>query len=194
MSEVKWDPVLVKLARLSPPEFALTIRRRNQVLLRRLNLLDKYAGMDINKTADEFSEIFEISEYGCPHCEGPGFGCHECDWKAAGAPCPTRTTTQGLVMLLDTAAMPCTCIRFPSGLALSDMHDDRRSLNVVYDRDSECVEVRHSHIMTGLSRIDITELAEAKAFVQDHIDWADLECWGADYCRTIEHGITAHFT
>lgn len=163
-----WDPVLVKLARMSDPEWANTIRTRNRMLLESLNRLKPYVGMSIEDVTDDIvAEIEEDTEYGCPHCHGPNDYCDRCLWTKAGA-CGDSHTRLGSKMW-DT--VPCATVMFPSGCRLCDIWQLNPSVN--YDMHDEGVRVHG--IVNGSS------LQKCIDFVQDHIDWADHEEWGKDW-------------
>jgi hypothetical protein len=155
------DKRLIKLARISPPGFADLIMRRNRSLLEHLMLLKPYIGKGVMDIPDSVTKkAIKETHFGCPHCDG----CDQCLWSEV---CEASYT--------DTGA--CLSVPFKLGrhnLCLSDVRY-AMPLSVNYWSKSEELMLEGDGILTERN------FYSCKAFLDAHIKWASLECWGKDY-------------
>ena len=169
-----FSAVLVKLARLSPPEYAEVIEERNLALEHQLlefkNWLAKtlvesdVSALNIRWFLRTLSDVVEL---GCPHCNRM-MDCTFCLYRKAGA---KRLVLGGLGGR--KIHHPCIGVRFPSGARLHN--------NLVwYGPDSAGIEWYRTQRAYDEGTLD-AEIEAALGFVRDHIDWARLDCWGQDY-------------
>ena len=164
--------LLVMLARVSDPAYAEQIRDRNTQLLQRLDIVEAWLGDEsfgfVPTDGDpEIEAAHAVVHIGCPHCcHKPGraywWYCSECQW--------TQCLEAAGDLVLGTQ-LPCADAMFPSGSTLQDTV--RSSVGVWYT--SAAARIHTS------SCIDARDLAQARGFIEDHIDWAGLQCWGADF-------------
>jgi hypothetical protein len=160
------NDTLIKLARISPKEYADVIRARNEGLLWRLLLLEPFIGTTVNLIPRELRlQVTQPSGNGCPHCIRDGnYKCESCLWTRvvpelpAGNPC----------------RLACVSVEF-NGETLHEQHYPR-TLYVGYGHDNESI-----HLDDPDAKIDPAEFASARKFLEAHIEWANLDCWGADY-------------
>lgn len=146
---------LVKLARMSPKPYADIIRDRNTALLRQLEEADTMEGFGACKyVAMPFVEI------GCPHCSCDhdfNFMCGACLWTEAGF----------------GSESGCLYAVFPSGHSLMNVSSGACSVQYCCD---------NAYIYGNKKDMEAYAATRAKcqAFLEDHVDWAGLECWGEE--------------
>ena len=147
-------PELVRLARISPGAYAEKIRARNQDLLATLMAAQhrRKSGEAANTVAEQ---IGFVTAGGRPHCSCSGgwFACGACLWRKA---CGSK-------------AMPCTHALFPCGHSYTTQRQPWGQ--VVYGCGSARIRLvpdREWPEDGGVLRL----------FLEDHIDWAGLDCWG----------------
>ena len=151
-----WNPVLIELARISPPEYAQQIRDRNLSLLKRLRLLEPYLGMQLHEVPGPvLDEVENITHIGCPHCANSS--CSSCQWL-------TTHMSGG-----------CTGAEFPLSPTETCMFVDVH--------DSENVALDYGAGVEGLYCYDIVDAEQyrrLRLFLEAHVWWANLKCWGRD--------------
>lgn len=148
---------LVQLARLSPRAYADQIRDRNQALLKALDLLIAAGNYGLEQVAR-----------GCPHCRhgASGFQCMCCLWPKAF----------GVENYVDTR-LHCTRMPFPSGWCLNDV-THLGDCWITYSSDS-------CEVAWGPDA-DADQVSMVRQFLEDHVDWAELPCWG-EACAEDKH-------
>ena len=152
---------LIELAMISPKSYAERIRERNLALQAKLMLLKPYLGKRIDEIPDRvLKKIMTPSEYGCPHCGG---GCSRCLWTVA---VHGKRSLNGA----------CTSVRF-NGLNCGKVREDLRSVSVCYQSQKEYIDVSFA----GGPILLKSEWDECMAFIDGHIEWTELDCWGSKY-------------
>jgi hypothetical protein len=154
------NPILVKLAKISPKTYAKQILGRNSELLKKLMLLKPYVGNGKEIPDDIAKKVIMESNYGCPHCDPRG--CTEvCLWRKVS----------------DDMFSECFHIHFSygkrKGITLREVVR-LKSICVKYWDTSEEIELHSEHI----SREDFNKCVD---FVKAHIEWAKLPIWGSEY-------------
>ena len=160
---------LIELAMISPASYANKIRTRNLALRSKLMLLKPYIGMKVTCIPDDIdSHLRLFSHNGCPHCSRSicHEKCNECLWRAA--------THRGKSPF---GHMGCFCVYVKyNGYNLKYVSNKERSVIITYGPCSERIELgQFDNILTQ------KEWDECMAFIDGHIEWAELDCWGAKY-------------
>ena len=162
MKRKPYDLVLIKLAQISPKHMANAVRRRNRVLLRKLMLLEPYVGKRTRIPSSVITKVTGEEHRGCPHCKQL---CVNCWWSDA-----VKDTCYA-----EDGYMFCVDVEFPSGFCLEDVNrSSSRTLQIIYCRNSEQIRVGSPHA-------SIKDFEKCKAFLEDHIRWSRLKCWGEKY-------------
>lgn len=145
---------LIQLAKISPKKYATTIRNRNTSLLKRLMLLEPYIGKNINDIPRNiWYKVTKRTEYGCPHC---GYCC-ECLW--------TKVVPKRL-------SYGCLHVKFGN---ISYHKLDKLPLSIGYAYNYEYVSFYNFGYTMILTKENWQKCVD---FIQAHIDWANLLCWG----------------
>jgi len=143
---------LIKLAKLSPAHYAELIRKRNQKLLDALeqwhNNPEYLAGERISFT------------YGCPHCN-VHFQCYGCLW--------TKINKRA-------KHYHCCDIQY-NGVNFNDGVNNKY-IDVEYGHSTCAVSFPYSSDYTDNYKEVEKEYIRAKKFLEGHIEWANLDCWG----------------
>lgn len=151
------NPILIKLAKISPKRYADRILQRNEELLRKLMLLKPYVGNDKEIPDNVAKNVMKESCYGCPHCTP--YGCNNgCLWKIASN------------NEFSCFSVPFSCGR-RKGITLREVKH-LESIHVNYWNYSEEIELCSEHI----TREDFNKCVD---FVKAHIEWAKLPIWGS---------------
>jgi hypothetical protein len=151
---------LIELAKISPKSYAKRILRRNQSLLKRLMLLQPYLH-DLESIPDKvYRQVIATTSMGCPHCQK----CNECLWN------DERVNEQCDYFDYES----CKDIMF-DGLSLTDLRD-QETIYVCYYDVEENIFVRET-----VDAIDVEEFLACLRFLEAHIEWAQLGCWGEKY-------------
>lgn len=159
---------LVRLARISPKAYADRIRERNLMLLERL---DKATPEMLEAGAIDTGELITVFR-GCPHCghdRDGRFMCSTCLWMRCF---PTVESTA------------CVFAEYPAGTSLMRAHGV--GINLQYSSDSAHISVTLSEARAAGVAVYANGYNRVRGFVEDHVDWANLNCWGED-CKE-QHG------
>ena len=156
------DNILVEVAKRSPEAYAETIRQRNTRLLISLMTLEPYIGKLLTEIPDAVMKAAMVdTQWGCPHCTGKGH-CRGCVWTKC-TPIEHRAPV----------GYDCTHVLF-DGVMLLDVGDIDHSVRVRYNDDDESLEFGSQ----GTLRAE--DFEKCRKFLQAHIDWANVECWGTE--------------
>jgi len=161
-----FNKVLIRLAQISPPSYARDIRDRNTELLAIAEKYESRIGTCLTSGAK-----FKVP-YGCPHCGvvcANTIGAFKCLWAQAGAK---------QVSYDNKSAFCCCYVSYPSGCIFNDVAVNRENnaLGISYGADIAFIVTSVYH--TILTRECYDNVVN---FLKDHIDWANLDCWGVDY-------------
>lgn len=148
---------LIELAKISPKEYAITIRNRNTSLLKHLMMLEPYVGKSINDIPNNiYKKVIKGTDYGCPHC---GY-CFQCLWTKV---VPKRSSHG------------CLHVKFGNS---SYYTLDKLPLSIIYNHNYECVSFYNFGFTMILTKDNWQKCVD---FIQAHIDWANLPCWGEKF-------------
>lgn len=153
---------LVRLARISPKAYADIIRERNLMLLERLDMATpemlEAGTIDIGKLKTVFK--------GCPHCghdRDNNFMCGTCLW------------TQCLPRY---AQLACVWAVYPCGTSL--MQACGVGINLQYCSNSAYILINLQEASAAGAEVYAQGYNRVRGFVEDHVDWASLDCWGSE--------------
>ena len=169
-------PGLVELAKRSPPGYAAMIRDRNRGLLERLEALELFLGAtrECHALLEAISIATSETNHGCPHC-GVMHPCMNCLWT--GVFSPFERNADGSVTV---AIRRMTCCR-----ALFDgiNHNDVQSyvIGVEYGCSSENLSCWPGSFLECPPEDRRRQYGFVKRFLEAHVRWADLPCWGEKY-------------
>ena len=157
--------VLIRLAEYSPKSYAKQIRKRNESLLERLMLLEPYIGRTNGEVPDDIlRKVLKRTKFGCPHCDG---WCDDCLWN----------TTR-----IDKRHGGCTRAMFDH--VCLNHFSDRISIGIFYGMTSEGINIYSESDLIYLDETKVLKKSDwdkCVRFVQAHIEWAKLDCWGKKY-------------
>lgn len=170
------DPRLITLAKISPKEYALKIKERNLFLINNLKMYEQYIGTTIPYGFDTVYGTF-----GCPHCNND---CPDCLWTKA----LNRVNRFNDGACFDVPFGSKDSL-YSSTLEEIELHYGY-ALRIMYWNNSEYIEIiSHNNILTQ-SHYD-----KCMSFLQGHIEWAELDCWGSEYVEednSIENWVKCH--
>ena len=154
---------LIELAMISPKSYAERIRERNLALQAKLMLLKPYLRKRIDEIPDQIlSKAMESTHNGCPHCDN---SCSECLW--------TKATHNNRAI-----SSSCYNVKF-NGVSYEDVSIfAQASVRVVYFDNSEYINI-HPHSSHEILLRE--EWEKCMVFIDGHIEWTELDCWGAKY-------------
>jgi len=164
--------VLIKIAKKSPKEYAAKILKRNEELLKLLEELKSEYDENMEEGVPVYSNTHRI-EKGCPHCN-ISYICKGCIWSENRS---DKTSPHS----------SCCAVKF-NGVNYNDVEHGYRtnvlgfSIGYAYcwasvEFDDNCV--------TDFSEADQekiqTTYEKCKKFLEGHIEWAKLDCWGEEF-------------
>ena len=156
---------LTELAKASPAHYAPLIKARNLALLGQLGAAE---------SSDDPAAECERLLLGCPHC-GPLWPCGNCLYNR-GKPGWGEPRPRGFKRsMLPAFFQSCTDVKY-GGVSLKDIHK-HQTISVTYS---------HSYCELRVTRgpLDPGELAATRGFLEAHVEWASLPCWGENYRET----------
>ena len=163
--ECKLEPELILLAKISEPEWATPIRKRNEALEEKLWLLSPFIGEPCRQIPLEIvHRVAESLPWGCPHCQNSK-GCGTCAWSEVRSPREDSEKDESEV---------CSDQPFFGG-SMEDLRNCTR-FHVIYG--SACCRI---FLHGGSSRIlSLGAWERNMLFVRGHIAWSNLDCWGKE--------------
>ena len=151
--------VLIEIAKRSPKHYAEQIKQRNEKLLKHLEFLYKKHKKNSNE------EWGKITVYkGCPHCN-PNYQCHSCFWREVRK------------VSMNSKHFACCTAKF-NGVTLLDTCNflkgkARYGFTLQYGWSDAAVKV------TSCTSAQYEKSYQrCKKFLEGHIEWAELDCWG----------------
>lgn len=154
--------ILIEIAKRSPKEFAEQIKKRNSQLLKKLNTLYK---KHRKAPSDQWGK--ENVYIGCPHCNIK-YNCKSCVWRKVRK------------YKIRPYSVACCTAKF-NGFTLMDLCSMRNGVR----RYGFVIEYGYSDATVRVSACSPSEFEKsyqrAKKFLEGHIEWAELDCWGEKY-------------
>lgn len=153
--------LLIKIAKRSPKEYADKILERNETLL---EILEGWYNKYLQEELQNY--VWESVSLGCPHC-GEGYPCESCIWTEV---VPSKQQE-------DDGRFACCHVEF-NGHTLEYVANVRDAgFEAVYSHTGATL-----HYYGPASKKDAKKTYErCKKFLEGHIEWAKLDCWGEEY-------------
>lgn len=170
------------LASISSIKERDTIRMRNTILKDKLLLLKPYIGISISEVPDDIlKEVLDNTYQGCPHCDY----CKKCKWFTA----VSKTNKEGYTLeeLVDLQRKYiikacCYLVGFgPNNITLN-MVKSLKSISVCYGSNDEQIRIDELSYVEDINFdmiLSAEDFSKCMEFVQGHLDWTDLDCWGS---------------
>jgi len=160
---------LIELSKISPKGYAKRILKRNESLMKRLMLLKPYLGKTFGDVPDKvIRNVLKTTSYGCPHCSKV---CDSCLYSKAIHNVARKNKEE----------RACCYVKF-NNIILDNFSYNKCNISIGYWSSKESILLDNSDNIEYIypsTLIRTKDWKKCRLFLQGHIDWAKMDCWGS---------------